>query len=31
MGQLQYDTKPKKYKHILRDDRYVIEKMLNAK
>jgi IS30 family transposase len=31
MEQLQYSTKRKKYKHILRDDRYVIEQMLNAK
>jgi len=31
MEQNNYNTKKKKYKHILRDDRYVIEQMLNAK
>jgi len=31
MEQYHYTTEKKKYKHILRDDRYVIEQMLNAK
>ena len=30
MEQSNYTTEKKKYKHILRDDRYVIEQMLNA-
>ena len=30
MEQFNYTTKKKEYKHILRDDRYVIEQMLNA-
>jgi IS30 family transposase len=31
MEQTQYTTTRKKYKHIMRDDRYVIEQMLNAR
>jgi IS30 family transposase len=31
MEQINCNTKKKKYKHILRDDRYVIEQMLKAK
>ncbi len=31
MEQVKYSTKRKKHKHILRDDRYVIEQMLTAK
>jgi len=30
MEQVNCNTKRKKHKHILRDDRYVIERMLNA-
>jgi hypothetical protein len=31
MEQINSSTKRKKHKHILRDDRYVIEQMLNAR